>query len=122
MSKAISKLTMVKKSAITKLGWALRRLEAKYLVITPRLLQKLRWYVEELKKMSPGTYAQLEYDSSTRKFSRLFIAFYACIQGFNDCRPLLFLDGTFLKGRTKGTLLAATAKDGNQGMILTMLH
>ncbi|KAL7221485.1 hypothetical protein ACSBR1_023442 [Camellia fascicularis] len=38
----------------------------------------------------------------------------ACIDEFNHCCPLLFLDTTFLKGRFKGFLLAATAKDGNQ--------
>ncbi|KAL7228754.1 hypothetical protein ACSBR2_007449 [Camellia fascicularis] len=38
------------------------------------------------------------------------------VYGFKHCRPLLFLDGAFLKGRSKGTLLAATAKDGNQGL------
>ncbi|XP_028067469.1 uncharacterized protein LOC114270220 [Camellia sinensis] len=32
------------------------------------------------------------------------------------CRPVLMLDGTFLKGRHKGCLLAAMAKDGNQGL------
>ncbi|KAL7199229.1 hypothetical protein ACSBR2_021502 [Camellia fascicularis] len=36
--------------------------------------------------------------------------------GFNHCRPLLFLNATFLKGCFKGFLLAATAKDGNQGL------
>ncbi|XP_028095032.1 uncharacterized protein LOC114295048 [Camellia sinensis] len=45
-----------------------------------------------------------------------FISFRACIDGFNHCRPLLFLDGTFLKGRFKGNLLAATAKKANQGL------
>ncbi|XP_028073479.1 uncharacterized protein LOC114275683 [Camellia sinensis] len=42
----------------------------------------------------------------------------AWLDGFNHCRPLLFLDGTFLKGRFKGNLLAATAKDANQGLSL----
>ncbi|XP_028081891.1 uncharacterized protein LOC114283273 isoform X2 [Camellia sinensis] len=36
---------------------------------------------------------------------------------FDDLRwPVLMLNGTFLKGRHKGCLLAATAKDGNQGL------
>ncbi|XP_028072721.1 uncharacterized protein LOC114274935 [Camellia sinensis] len=35
--------------------------------------------------------------------------------GFRHCRPLLFIDGAFLKGKYKGTLLTATAKDGDQG-------
>ncbi|XP_028084377.1 uncharacterized protein LOC114285536 [Camellia sinensis] len=48
--------------------------------------------------------------------TRYFISFKACIDRFHHCRPLLFLDATFLKGRFKGFLLAATAKDGNQGL------
>ncbi|CAL5378075.1 unnamed protein product [Camellia sinensis] len=34
----------------------------------------------------------------------------------NPGSPLLFVDGTFLEGRYKGHLLAATSKDGNQGL------
>ncbi|KAL7263907.1 hypothetical protein ACSBR1_001958 [Camellia fascicularis] len=34
--------------------------------------------------------------------------------GFRHCRPPLFIDGTFLKGKYKGTLFTATAKDGDQ--------
>ncbi|KAL7254635.1 hypothetical protein ACSBR1_008897 [Camellia fascicularis] len=63
------------------------------------------------------SYINLDFDEhNTRRFNRLFISFKACIDGFNHCRSLLFLDGTFLKGRFKGNLLAATAKDGNQGL------
>ncbi|KAL7207328.1 hypothetical protein ACSBR1_029313 [Camellia fascicularis] len=36
------------------------------------------------------------------------ISFRACIDGFEHCCPLLFLDGTFLKGRFNGNMLAAT--------------
>ncbi|XP_028059440.1 uncharacterized protein LOC114263144 [Camellia sinensis] len=45
---------------------------------------------------------------------RLFVAFHGSISGFDYCRPLLFLDGTFFKGRFRGNLLAAIGKDGNQ--------
>ncbi|XP_028103247.1 uncharacterized protein LOC114302426 [Camellia sinensis] len=45
-----------------------------------------------------------------------FFAFEACIHDFKYCQPVLILDETFLKGRHKGCLLAATAKDGNQGL------
>ncbi|XP_028076038.1 uncharacterized protein LOC114278223 [Camellia sinensis] len=48
-------------------------------------------------------------------FKRFFVAFNASIQGFRHCRPLLFIDGTFLNGKYKGTLLIATTKDGDQG-------
>ncbi|XP_028122131.1 uncharacterized protein LOC114319327 [Camellia sinensis] len=68
---------------------------------------------------NPGSYINLDFDEhNTRHFNRLFISFKACIDGFNHRCPLLFLDGTFLKGSFKGNLLAATAKDGNQGLFL----
>ena len=76
---------------------------------------KLRWYVEAAKTSNPGSVLKLEFDSVTKEFSRFFVAFNACIQGFNHCRPFLCLDAAHLKGRFKGTLLAATGKDANQG-------
>ncbi|CAL5395991.1 unnamed protein product [Camellia sinensis] len=77
---------------------------------------QLRWYSNAVMENNPHSYVNLDFDQQTGRFVRYFIAFRACIDGFNGCRPLLFLDGTFLKGRFKGTLLAATAKDGNQGL------
>ncbi|KAL7163418.1 hypothetical protein ACSBR2_039510 [Camellia fascicularis] len=65
---------------------------------------------------NPGSYIKFEYDDHTHCFTRYFISFKACIDGFNHCHPLLFLDATFQKGRFKGFLLAATTKDGNQGL------
>ncbi|KAL7185432.1 hypothetical protein ACSBR2_027384 [Camellia fascicularis] len=67
-------------------------------------------------KNNPGSYINIDYDDQNHWFIRFFISFKACIDGFNHCRPLLFLDGTFLKGKFKGNLLAATAKDDNQGL------
>ncbi|KAL6579172.1 hypothetical protein OROMI_009388 [Orobanche minor] len=46
-----------------------------------------------------------------------FFAFKACLDGFKKCRPMLFIDGTFMIGRAKGTLLGATAKDGDNGLL-----
>ncbi|KAL7248022.1 hypothetical protein ACSBR2_002840 [Camellia fascicularis] len=57
-----------------------------------------------------------DVDKSSGCFRRLFVAFHGCLYGFQFCRPLLFVDGTFYKGRYKGHLLAATSKDGNQGL------
>lgn len=76
---------------------------------------KLRWYVEAAKIANPGSVLKLEVDAETKEFSRVFVAFNACISGFNNCRPFLCLDGAHLKGRFKGTLLAATGKDADQG-------
>lgn len=77
---------------------------------------QLRWYSDAVMQNNPQSYIHLDFEQQTGRFVRYFISFHACIDGFNNCRPLLFLDGTFLKGRFKGTLLAATAKDGNQGL------
>ncbi|CAL5390253.1 unnamed protein product [Camellia sinensis] len=76
---------------------------------------QLWWYSDAVMRYNPGSYVNIDYDASSQQFCRFFVSFAACISGFNACRPLLFLDGTFLKGKYKGQLLAATAKDGNNG-------
>ncbi|KAL0364895.1 UNVERIFIED_CONTAM: hypothetical protein Sangu_0587100 [Sesamum angustifolium] len=49
-------------------------------------------------------------------FHRLFVSFHASLYGFeHGCRPLLFLDSIFLKSKYQGSLLAATAADGDDG-------
>ncbi|KAL7163400.1 hypothetical protein ACSBR2_039493 [Camellia fascicularis] len=77
---------------------------------------QLRWYSSVVMENNPGSDINIEYDEHNNHFIRYFISFKACIDGFNHCRPLLFLDETFLKGKFKGHLLATTAKDGNQGL------
>ncbi|KAL7181063.1 hypothetical protein ACSBR1_040011 [Camellia fascicularis] len=77
---------------------------------------QLRWYSNAVMNNNPGSYINSDYDEQNHWFERFFISFKACIDGFNHCRPLLFLDSTFLKGKFKGNLLAASAKDGNQGL------
>ncbi|CAL5371217.1 unnamed protein product [Camellia sinensis] len=76
---------------------------------------QLRWYSDAVMRYNPGSYLNIDYDASSQQFCRFFVSFATCISGFNSCRPLLFLDGTFLKGKYKGQLLAATAKDRNNG-------
>ncbi|CAL5372010.1 unnamed protein product [Camellia sinensis] len=77
---------------------------------------QLRWYLETAMRTNPGSVFELDVDESSGCFRRLFVAFHGCLYGFQFCRPLLFVDGTFLKGRYKGHLLVATSKDGNQGL------
>ncbi|KAK9281019.1 hypothetical protein L1049_003911 [Liquidambar formosana] len=74
----------------------------------------LHWYKEQVMKTNPGSFVEIDYDTNSRRFKRVFVAFSACIHGFNHCRPMLFLNGTFLKARYKGNLLATTAKYENQ--------
>ncbi|KAL7234162.1 hypothetical protein ACSBR1_017703 [Camellia fascicularis] len=77
---------------------------------------QLRWYSNVVMENNPGSYINIDYDDQNNRFIRYFISFKACIDGFNHCRPLLFLDDMFLKRKFKGNLLAATAKDGSQGL------
>ncbi|KAK2655418.1 hypothetical protein Ddye_008470 [Dipteronia dyeriana] len=43
------------------------------------------------------------------------MAIGACIEGFNSViRPVIYIDATYLKARTKGVLLVVVCKDGNE--------
>lgn len=44
-------------------------------------------------------------------FDRVFWAFGPSIEGFKHCRPVVSVDGTFLTGRYKGTMLIAVSQD-----------
>ena len=48
---------------------------------------------------------------------RSFLALGPCIEAFKHCRPVLCIDGTFLTGKYKGTILTAIAADGNNQLI-----
>ncbi|XP_012434320.1 uncharacterized protein LOC105761149 [Gossypium raimondii] len=74
---------------------------------------QLPLFCERIMETNPGSLATFstKEDSS---FHRLFIAFHASLSGFlQGCRPLLFLDSIPLNSKYQGTLLAATAADGN---------
>ena len=53
---------------------------------------------------------EIEADGTFKSF---FLAFGASVHGFQYCRPVISVDGTFLKGKSYGTLLLATAQDGD---------
>ncbi|XP_026396870.1 protein FAR1-RELATED SEQUENCE 6-like [Papaver somniferum] len=67
-----------------------------------------------VKLRSPKVSKKL-FNDATQTFERLFIAIGACIEGYRLCRPMIFVDATFLTGRFRGTLMAATCLNGNQG-------
>ncbi|KAI0497022.1 hypothetical protein KFK09_023350 [Dendrobium nobile] len=50
------------------------------------------------------------------RFKAIFWAFGPSINGWQHCRPVLSLDGTFLLGKYRGTLLAAVGIDANGGL------
>ncbi|KAL5709372.1 hypothetical protein ACHQM5_020070 [Ranunculus cassubicifolius] len=66
---------------------------------------------------NPDSICTFSRDDTYNSFTGLCLSFKASIDGFvNGCRPLLGLDGCFLKGKYGGVLLAIIALDGNNGM------
>ncbi|KAL6501491.1 hypothetical protein OROGR_026624 [Orobanche gracilis] len=78
---------------------------------------QLRWYCNAIERTNEGSIVSLEFNPNNNCFERVFVAFKACLDGFKKCRPMLFIDETFMIGRAKGTLLGATAKDGDNGLL-----
>ncbi|XP_062012498.1 uncharacterized protein LOC133729036 [Rosa rugosa] len=76
---------------------------------------KLSWYKEAILQSNPGSSFVLEVDPSTNRFQRLFVAYGGCVEGFQFCLPMLYVDGTFGKSMYKGQILSATGRNGNQG-------
>ena len=74
--------------------------------------QELPTYLHMIRMSNPGTLTRLEVDTENR-FKYLFLAFGASITGFPYLRKVVVVDGTFLQGKYKGTLLIATSQDGN---------
>ncbi|CAA7048307.1 unnamed protein product [Microthlaspi erraticum] len=72
----------------------------------------LPMYLHKIKAANPGTITKLECDEQDR-FKYLFIAFGACISGFQYIRNVVVVDGTHLKGKYEGVLLVAASQDGN---------
>ncbi|XP_044472214.1 uncharacterized protein LOC123200898 [Mangifera indica] len=66
-----------------------------------------------LQQRNPSTITQIETDSDNR-FQFVFISLGCSIRAFREyCRPVICIDGAFLKGRYWGTLFIAMGKDGN---------
>ncbi|XP_010462874.1 PREDICTED: uncharacterized protein LOC104743500 [Camelina sativa] len=65
-----------------------------------------------IEKKNPGTITYIKADSDN-KFRYGFLAFGASIRGFKLMRKVISIDGAHLKSKYKGTLLAASAQDGN---------
>ncbi|KAH7849423.1 hypothetical protein Vadar_017654 [Vaccinium darrowii] len=72
-------------------------------------------FLQVLEQSNPGTQTRLILKESgipgTGTFHSLFWAFAPAIEGFKSCRPVICVDGTFLTGKYKGTLLIAVSQD-----------
>ena len=70
-------------------------------------------YCYMLQQKNYGTITDIVTDVDNQ-FKYLFMSFGACIYGFcTSIRPIIAVDGTFLKSKYLGTLFVAASKDGN---------
>nr|XP_028964814.1 PKS-NRPS hybrid synthetase CHGG_01239-like [Malus domestica] len=71
-------------------------------------------YFAVLEAKNPGTITHIETDENNC-FLYCFMSLGPCIRGFRSAiRPVIAVDGTFLKGKYLGTLFVATCMDGNK--------
>ncbi|RZC68567.1 hypothetical protein C5167_031767 [Papaver somniferum] len=75
-----------------------------------------REYVFDISRYYAYAGKRYALNMACQKFVRLFIAFGACIRGFNYCRPLIFMDATHLKSKYLGHMMAATGLNRDNGI------
>ena len=71
---------------------------------------------------NPGSYYDLKtcpcaQKSGKQVLQRSFLALGTCIEAFPHCRLVICIDGTFLTGRYKCTILTVVAADGNRQLL-----
>ncbi|XP_073157866.1 uncharacterized protein [Henckelia pumila] len=80
---------------------------------------KIRNYCAELKRVDPSATVilKLTEDNDCTRFQRMYVCFSACKEGFKKaCRPLIGVDGCFLKSKSGGKFLAAVGLDPNNNI------
>ncbi|WVZ16927.1 hypothetical protein V8G54_009909 [Vigna mungo] len=76
-------------------------------------------YANELLARNPRSTVKVEVEEnvSGHIFKRFYVCLKACKDSFVSCRPIIGLDGAFLKGKYGGELLTAIARDANDQML-----
>jgi len=76
-------------------------------------------YAHELLRTNPGSTVKLKVNENGRQpmFQRFYACFKACKDSFMSCKPIIGLDGCFLKGKYGGELLTVVGRDGNDQML-----
>lgn len=67
-------------------------------------------FLHTVKKTNLGIVTDIVYDTDG-KFRYMFMVLAASIKGWEHCRPVIVVDGTFLKCKHGGSLLCACAED-----------
>lgn len=86
-------------------------------------------YCHELLRSNPNSTVKLEVQATNStvtdyvdipllpSFQRLYMCLNGCKESFLICRPIIGLDGCFLKGYYGGMILAAVGRDPNDQML-----
>uniref|UniRef100_K4A1N4 SWIM-type domain-containing protein n=1 Tax=Setaria italica TaxID=4555 RepID=K4A1N4_SETIT len=75
-----------------------------------------------IKAMNPGMHYEYipkpnAWKDGRQIFERAFWWFPQCVEAFRHCRPVFSIDGTFLIGKYRGTLLIAISCDANNMLV-----
>ncbi|WVZ12439.1 hypothetical protein V8G54_016969 [Vigna mungo] len=81
--------------------------------------RKLYDYGHEVLHNNPGSTVQIKVENHNDEclFKRIYICLKACKDSFRSCRPIIGLDGCFLKGSYGGELLTTFGRDANEQML-----
>ncbi|XP_019267402.1 PREDICTED: uncharacterized protein LOC109244720 [Nicotiana attenuata] len=82
--------------------------------------KELPGYLYMLEHTNPRTVTKL-HKSEDGCFLYAYVSLYASIKGWEHCRPIMVVDGSFLKAAYKGTILTACTQDGT-GKILPLVY
>ncbi|XP_070018818.1 uncharacterized protein [Nicotiana sylvestris] len=83
--------------------------------------KELPKYFYMLEQTNPGSVTKL-HKSEDECFLYAYVSLYASIKGWEHCRPIMVVDGSFLKAVYKGTILTACTQDGAVGKILPFAY
>ncbi|XP_023636084.1 uncharacterized protein LOC111829995 [Capsella rubella] len=106
--KIVSTIGQVQRGRILALKW----LKEEY----GKQFSHLRGYVAEIMNSNKGSTAFVDTTSNAAGedvFNRIYVCLGAMKNAFYYCRPIIGIDGTFLKHAVKGCLLTAIGHDAN---------
>ncbi|XP_019240680.1 PREDICTED: uncharacterized protein LOC109220675 [Nicotiana attenuata] len=83
--------------------------------------KELPKYFYMLEQTNPGMVTKL-HKSEDGCFLYAYVSLYASIKGWEHCRPIMVVDGSFLKAAYKGTILTACTHDGAVGKTLPLAY
>ncbi|XP_014503139.1 uncharacterized protein LOC106763464 [Vigna radiata var. radiata] len=81
--------------------------------------RRIHDYGHELLRANPSSTVKIKVENSNGEciFNRIYVCLKACKDSFISCRPVIGLDGCFLKGKYGGELLTTVGRDANEQIL-----